>query len=123
MALHIHWLEQIVDFLTGNSNNIPEKNHLECDIAKWLGRMEFELLLQSAGDEKETQHARTFLAHRKIHQEFEYILSFLKANDFILALSHWSLLYQAVLELRQSIRNLQLNYKEHEERLFFDFIA
>ncbi len=122
LALHIHWLEQIVDFLMRDSDNIPERNHLECSFARWLGRMEFELLLQSAGEEKEAQHARTFLAHRKIHQEFDYILSFLKADDFILALSHWSLLYQAVLELRQSIRNLQLNYKEHEEQLFFDFI-
>ena len=46
----------------------------------------------------------------------------MRVDDYILALSHWSLLYQAVLELRQSIRNLQLNYKENEEKYFFEYV-
>lgn len=79
-------------------------------------------MLQSTGQDKDAQHARIYLAHRKIHQEFTYILSFVSDNDFVLALSHWSLLYQAVLELRQNIQNLQLQYKEHEERYFFEYI-
>jgi EAL domain-containing protein (putative c-di-GMP-specific phosphodiesterase class I) len=101
---------------------MPETNHLECHFANWLGKMEFELLLHSTGNDKEAQHARIYLSHRKIHQEFTYIVSFVQNNDFILALSHWTLLYQAVLELRQNIRNLQLQYKEHEEQHFFNYI-
>jgi EAL domain-containing protein (putative c-di-GMP-specific phosphodiesterase class I) len=122
ITLHIHWLNEIVSYFIGDTTTIPETNHLECKFAKWLGKMEFELLLQSSGEYKDAQHARIYLSHRIIHQEFTYIQSFVRNKDFVLAISHWSLLYQAVLELRQSIQNLQLQYKSHEDRFFFEFV-
>jgi EAL domain-containing protein (putative c-di-GMP-specific phosphodiesterase class I) len=122
LSLHLHWLNEIVDFFNGTASTLPETDHLECCFAKWLLKMEFELLLQSTGDTKDEHHARIYLAHRKIHQEFTYIQSFVNNDDFVLALSHWQLLYQAVLELRQNIQNLQLMYKNHEEKYFFEYI-
>ena len=122
LTLHLHWLEEIVAYFTETTTVLPEVNHLECRFAKWLRKMEFELLLQSTGEDKDAQHARIYLSHRKIHQEFTYILSFVRNADYVLAFSHWSLLYQAVLELRQNIQNLQLLYKHHEERYFFEYV-
>ncbi|MCG7982901.1 MAG: EAL domain-containing protein [Candidatus Thiodiazotropha lotti] len=122
LTLHLHWLEEIVTYLTGKTSDLPETNHLECHFAKWLKKMEFELLLQSTGEDKDAQHARIYLSHRKIHQEFTYILTFIHNSDYVLAYSHWSLLYQSVLELRQNIQNLQLLYKNHEERYFFEYV-
>ncbi|ODB85895.1 hypothetical protein A3194_13870 [Candidatus Thiodiazotropha endoloripes] len=122
LTLHLHWLEEIVAYLTKKTKVLPETNHLECHFAEWLKKMEFELLLQSTGEDKDAQHARIYLSHRKIHQEFTYILTFVHNSDYELAFSHWSLLYQAVLELRQNIQNLQLLYKNHEERYFFEYV-
>jgi EAL domain-containing protein (putative c-di-GMP-specific phosphodiesterase class I) len=123
LTLHLHWLEEIVAYFTAQSESMPETNHLECHFAHWMGRMEFELLLQSTENNKDAQHARIYLSHRKMHQEFTYIASFVRNKEYILALSHWSLLYQSVLELRQNIQNLQLHYKNHEEKYFFDYVA
>ncbi|MEJ2621089.1 MAG: EAL domain-containing protein [Candidatus Thiodiazotropha sp.] len=122
LSLHLHWLNEIVAYFNGNTSTQPEADHLECHFAKWLSKMEFELLLHSTGDSKSEQHARIYISHRKIHQEFTYIQSFVNNDDFVLALSHWSLLYQAVLELRQNIQNLQLMYETHEEQYFFEYI-
>ncbi|MBW9261189.1 MAG: EAL domain-containing protein [Candidatus Thiodiazotropha sp. (ex. Lucinisca nassula)] len=122
LTIHLHWLEEIVAYFSGDLKDLPEVNHLECHFAAWLKRMEYELLLQSTGDDKDAQHARIYLSHRKIHQEFSYILSFVQNSDYVLAFSHWSVLYQAVLELRQNIQNLQLRYKNHEERFFFEYV-
>ncbi|MEW8260081.1 MAG: hypothetical protein AB2720_14965, partial [Candidatus Thiodiazotropha taylori] len=122
LTIHLHWLEEIVAYFTGDLKDLPEVNHLKCHFAAWLKKMEYELLLQSTGDDKDAQHARIYLSHRKIHQEFSYILSFVQNSDYVLAFSHWSLLYQAVLELRQNIQNLQLLYKNHEERFFFEYV-
>lgn len=122
MGIHYNWLKSIVAYLEGKQTDIPETDHLSCGFARWLKSLQCELFLAATDNERSRHHARIYLAHRKIHQQFSYVLSFIEAGEFMLALSHLLILHHTVLELEQHIRSLEANYKDNEENNFYNFI-
>jgi EAL domain-containing protein (putative c-di-GMP-specific phosphodiesterase class I) len=122
LQMHFDWLGGVVLYLKGESEELPEVNHLACRFAHWLSGLQSELLLFSAGAEREGRLARITLLHRRIHEQLGYILSFIQQKQYILAYSHLARLYHTVLQLDQQVRSLQMLYKENEEALFYDFI-
>jgi EAL domain-containing protein (putative c-di-GMP-specific phosphodiesterase class I) len=123
LQMHFDWLAMVVKYLKGTTADLPETNHLACHFAHWLSGLKSELLLFSAGEEREDRHARITLAHRRVHEQLIYILSFVDKNQYILGYSHLAKLYHTVLQLDQQIRSLQLLYKENEEVFFYEFIG
>jgi len=123
-ALNIHflWLQQIAAYMQGKSDEMPEKDHLSCGFAHWLDSMEAELLLSSVGNGKVEKHGKIILAHRMIHQQLSYVISFVNEQDFALANSHLEIMYKSVLELDQQVRSLELLYLEDEEYNFYNYI-
>lgn len=122
LRVHFDWICKVVLFLKGASDEKPHSDHLTCDFAHWVDSLQCELFLFSSGPERIDRHARITLSHRRIHEQFDYVRSFMEAGHYTLAYSHLAKLYHTVLQLDQQIRSLQLLYKENEETFFYDFI-
>lgn len=122
LRVHFDWICKVVLFLKGHSEEKPHADHLTCDFAHWVDSLQCELFLFSSGSEGIDRHARISLSHRRIHEQFDYVHSFMNAGQYRLAYSHLAKLYHTVLQLDQQIRSLQLLYKENEEAFFYDFI-
>ena len=122
LRVHFDWICKVVLFLKGSIDEKPHSDHLTCDFAHWIDSLQCELFLFSSGTERIDRHARISLSHRRVHEQFDYVRSFMAAGQFTLAYSHLAKLYHTVLQLDQQIRSLQLLYKENEEAFFYDFI-
>lgn len=122
LGIHKEWFLHVSDYILKNTDKLPKLDHLTCNFAPWLQSLEFQLHLHSMGEKKNAMQAKIFFAHREIHEQASNVLSFCENNEFILAVSHMSKLFEASLMLEEYIRYTHLQYLEYPEKVFFNYI-
>mgnify|MGYP002713181276 CR=1 FL=1 len=123
LSVHRSWFENFSEYIRDSKNvKVPSLDHLTCNMAKWLGSMEFDLYAYSMQERQSDIYAKIFLTHREVHEEALHIISMIERDEYPLAVSHLGKLFKSSLLLEQYLKTLQINYAKSKSINFFNYI-
>lgn len=122
-GVHRGWFEKFGLFIQDTKEaKAPSLDHLTCNLALWLGSMEFDLYAYSMQEHQSDIYAKIFLTHRELHSEALYIITMINRGEYTIAISHLNKMFSSSLTLEQYISTLQINYTKNKSVNFFNYI-
>ncbi len=123
MLMHRNWLLELEKHFKDIKNApLPEMEHSQCKLGRWLNSLEAKLILHSAGEYAFSLRGNILLAHRTLHEEAQLISYHLHKTNYFKAIIHFEILIKAFLLLDKYIDEAEFNYLSNPYQNFIEFV-